>query len=89
MRRRRRAAALALAAGLGTGCTGLELLPAFLGPLTPRSDLGSLAGTTVELADADHRVVRTNVIGESRGLTLLVFFTVDPPSFLADIHRRL
>jgi hypothetical protein len=75
---------IALALGIGIcglpGCAGLAL-PALPIGLGAGPEVGSLVTTTVELSDADHRVIEANAIGESRGLTLLLFFTVDPATY--------
>jgi hypothetical protein len=84
---RRLASRVAAATGLllGTfaagGCAAIPLLPSLIGGLGTGSDGKVLQETSVGLNRSNYRLVATNVRGQSRGLTLLIFFTVDPISY--------
>jgi hypothetical protein len=73
----RRLSRLLLVVCLGTGCAPVPPLP-----LTLPSGAGQasvLTLTEVNLAQRNYRVVRTNVVGTSRGFALLGLITVKPP----------
>jgi hypothetical protein len=74
--------ALAACAALCTGCPALLPFSALLGDMRGGGAGDALIATHVELGQANFCVVRSNVIGESRGLTLLLFLTVDPTSYV-------
>ncbi len=81
---------VATAAGLA-GCAAAPALPSILGGLGGGPDGGYLHRTEVALTRANYRVVQTNLVGESRGLTLLLFLTVDPVSHteaFADLEAK-
>ena len=67
--------------GLG-GCAAIPAIPSLLGGLGGEQASGHyLLQTSVELERANYRVLRSNLTGESRGLTLLLFLTVWPTSY--------
>lgn len=76
-----RAIGLLLVAGAAGGCAAIPVLPSLLGGLGAAPDGKALHETSVGLNRANYRIVQTDVRGESRGLTLLIFFTVDPISY--------
>ena len=63
------------------GCAAIPVLPSLIGGLGAGPDGKALQDTSVGLNRANYRLVATDVRGESRGLTLLIFFTVDPISY--------
>jgi len=85
--RRRFAAVFIAAVGL-LGCASLAGVPS--GVLSPAATPAgvTMVSTRTDLSQANYRVVRTGVKGESRGFVLLVFFNVVPTS-LSDAMDRL
>jgi hypothetical protein len=80
-------ALLALAALTG-GCAGLATLPSTFGSL--KSDSASLEihnQTDVKLTEGNFVVMKTNVVGQARGFSLLGFITLVPARFQTAMDR--
>ncbi len=84
---RLRFAAALIASVAAVGCASLAGVPA--GTLTPAGAAQgtTLVSTSTGLSQANYRVVRTGVTGESRGFVLLIFFNVVPTSVTNALDR--
>jgi hypothetical protein len=68
-----------------TGCAPIPPLPFTLPSGSGQASVLTL--TEVQLAQRNYRVVRTNVVGTSRGFALLGLITVKPPDATAALAR--
>ena len=64
---------------LVTGCTALPPLPFILPSVSGQVPV--LPVTSVSLTERNYRIVKTNVVGTSRGFALLGLITVKPPDY--------
>lgn len=80
-----RVLAVLLAVTPCAGCAGLALVPALFGGQPGGRTV--LVETNTTLAKANYRVVRTGVLGESRGLVLLLLIQVIPTSPIAAMEK--
>jgi hypothetical protein len=64
---------------LVTGCAALPPLPFILPSVSGQVPV--LPVTSVSLAERNYRIVKTNVVGTSRGFALLGLITVKPPDY--------
>jgi hypothetical protein len=62
-----------------TGCAALPPLPFILPSVSGQVPV--LPVTSVSLAERNYRIVKTNVVGTSRGFALLGLITVKPPNY--------
>jgi len=76
---------LALLAG---GCASVATLPSSLGSLNPNtSSLEIHNQTDVKLTEGNFMVMKTNVVGQSKGFSLLGFITLVPARFQTAMDR--
>jgi hypothetical protein len=76
---------LLLVVFLGTGCAPIPPLPVTLPSGAGQASVLTL--TEVHLAQRNYRVVRTHVVGTSRGFALLGLITVKPPDAIEAFAR--
>jgi hypothetical protein len=76
---------LALLAG---GCASVATMPSMFGSLNPNSSsLEIHSQTDVKLTEGNFMVMKTNVVGQSRGFSLLGFITLVPARFQTAMDR--
>lgn len=78
---------LLAAASLLTGCAALAPLSSLVSAPTGPPPLQVHEETTVRLARDNFHLVRTNVLGRSRGFSLLGIITIIPPTLTKAMNR--
>lgn len=74
--------------GLTGGCASVATLPSTFGSLNPSSaSLEIHNQTELKLTEGNFVVVKTNVVGQARGFSLLGFITVSPARFEIAMDR--
>jgi hypothetical protein len=75
-------------AALASGCASMATLPSTFGSLNPSSaSLEIHNQTEVKLTEGNFMVMKTNVVGQSRGFSLLGFITMVPARFQTAMDR--
>ncbi|HEX4263115.1 MAG TPA: DUF6567 family protein [Verrucomicrobiae bacterium] len=75
-------------AALVSGCASMAMLPSTFGSLNPSSaSLEIHNQTEVKLTEGNFMVMKTNVVGQSRGFSLLGFITLVPARFQTAMDR--
>jgi hypothetical protein len=70
------------------GCAGMATLPSTLGSLNPNSSgLEIHNQTELKLTEGNFEVMKTNVVGQARGFSLLGFITLVPARFQTAMDR--
>jgi hypothetical protein len=75
---------------LSAGCAGMAAsqLPSAMGSLNPNTSALEIHNQTeVKLSEGNFSVMKTNVVGQARGFSLLGFITVAPARFQVAMDR--
>jgi hypothetical protein len=73
---------------LATGCASMATLPSTFGSLNPNSSSLEIHNQTeLKLTEGNFMVVKTNVMGQSRGFSLLGIITMVPARFQTAMDR--
>src|SRR6202000_965642 len=81
-------AMLAAFAWIVGGCAGAAALPSTFSSLNPNTSALEIHNQTeVKLTEGNFVVVKTNVVGQARGFSLLGFITVSPARFQTAMDR--